>query len=480
MEENEMMIDLSELFDRILHLLLRTWKIGVLFLVLAVAASVAYVHVTYKPIYETKMSFAVSRELNGEKTYQYNKNAADELATSFESILHSDVMMEAMQAELGSDTLPAEMTASRIGTTNLFTIFVRDGNPENVSKVMNAFLNNYAKVFRATLMDINLDIIENPEKAYIYNAPEYGKYILYAALAVLVLYGMILAVWAFFRKTVTEEEDIREWLRTPCLGTIPYVQATEKKKMPLITADGSRYAELKDAVGSIRRRIEREKEKEGAVSFLFTGAAEGEGTSTVVNNVALSLAYKGYHTAIVELTREANRKGKDLGEEQGEKRPEIKVGNWTFQAEVSSLTKKLHFYYPTSSEDKQEGILGSPVVGQFLKALSNKYDYILLDVPAIMKTADTLSAAQMADTSVMIIKEDKTAAGTLIDAMEMLNQATEHILGCVINGSKNHVSRYGYGYGYGYRYGYGYGYGYRKYGYGKKEKSGKKQKEEQV
>ena len=89
MWNNAKEIDLMEMIGKGIFIIRRTWFICFLVLILAVGASGTYVRRTYVPQYETKATFAVSREMNGEKNYQYNKEATDELAVSFSSIRYN-------------------------------------------------------------------------------------------------------------------------------------------------------------------------------------------------------------------------------------------------------------------------------------------------------------------------------------------------------------------------------------------------------
>lgn len=470
MEHNEMEIDLIELINKVFRAILASWKIVTPVLLFVTIVSAVYARITYDPVYESRTSFVVSKELNGEKNFQYNINAADELSSSFESLLYSDVMTEALCSDIGEDALPAEITAGRIGTTNLFTVYVRGNNPDDVEKVLQAFLDNYAKVFKASMMDINLDVVENPEKPEICNKPQYLRDIVYADGAVLIIYFAIIGIVVFFRRTVTKEEDIKKWLRSTCLGTLPYIKAVAGQGGMLITADGSRYSEMKEGIGSVRRKIERVKEKTGYKSFLITAACKGEGTTTVAANLALSLAYRGYRTALVDMDFHSPRV-KELFHftEDRKHQPSIDIGDIIYGSYQSDACPNLQVYTidkPTAHISK---ILNSRRLYKFIPVLAGKYDYVIVDAPPVLERNDALALGKIVNSSIFVIKEDRTSVTDLIEAMERLGEMSGYVAGCIINGSKTHVSRYGYGYGYGYKYGrYGYGYGYGR-GYGSRK-----------
>lgn len=479
MENDEMSIDLYDLFRKLLQVILRTWKFMALVLLAAAIGTAAYIHHTFTPLYESKTTFAVSKELNGEENYLYNKEAADELSASFEAILYSDVMQDALRAELGTTVLPAQIISSRVGTTNLFTVAARSENPGAAEQVIQAFLDNYARVFRASMMEIGLEVVESPEAAAVCNSPQYLKKEVYICGGLFLVYLMCAGCYALFRRTVTEEEDVREYLRTDCLGTLPYTRAVEKKQElpPLITRDGSRYYEMKEAAGGIRRRMEQEKERSGSSTYLVTGAAEREGVSTAAANLALSLAYRGWKTALADLDlRKPSQLARLPAEKGGDRKRVMKIGDTEIRAEKTDLTDNLAVYGAMRPAEKAAEILSGKKMQYFLKGLKERYDFLIIDSPPLLSFADAQTLAKTVDTSIFVVREDRLPAGSLADAMEMLNESSPHIFGCIINGSRTHVSRYGYGYGYGYGYRYGYGYGgyRRRYGYGYADRSRKK------
>ena len=87
--------------------------------------------------------------------------------------------------------------------------------------------------------------------------------------------------------------------------------------------------------------------------------------------------------------------------------------------------------------------------------------------------ADAEILAEYADVSLLVVRQGTASARSINDTIDMLENGSSELLGCVYNDVKTRVFTGkrvfgGYGYG-GYKYGYGrYGrYGYGRYGYGK-------------
>lgn len=81
-------------------------------------------------------------------------------------------------------------------------------------------------------------------------------------------------------------------------------------------------------------------------------------------------------------------------------------------------------------------LLSSERFPQLLSGLKESYDYILLDTPAVLASADALSLAACADGVVLVIESGKEEPKTVQLAKKRLEQAKAHILGCVLNRMK--------------------------------------------
>ena len=81
-------------------------------------------------------------------------------------------------------------------------------------------------------------------------------------------------------------------------------------------------------------------------------------------------------------------------------------------------------------------LLSSECFLGILEGLKKDYDYILLDAPAILASADALMAAACADGVVLVIESGKEEPKTVQLAKKRLEQAKANVLGCVLNSVK--------------------------------------------
>jgi Mrp family chromosome partitioning ATPase len=105
---------------------------------------------------------------------------------------------------------------------------------------------------------------------------------------------------------------------------------------------------------------------------------------------------------------------------------------------------------------------------ELFNLLKERFDYIIIDSPPIGTVSDTFHLATLADTCLLIVRQNQTLKNLLEGTVKDLQISNVQSLSLVVNdiGAEGK----GYGYGYGSKYGYGYGYGYGDV-YGKEKKS---------
>lgn len=81
-------------------------------------------------------------------------------------------------------------------------------------------------------------------------------------------------------------------------------------------------------------------------------------------------------------------------------------------------------------------LLSSERFPQLLDSLKASYDYILLDAPVVLASADASALAACADGVVLVVESGKEEPKTVQLAKKRLEQAKAKILGCVLNNMK--------------------------------------------
>ncbi len=96
-------------------------------------------------------------------------------------------------------------------------------------------------------------------------------------------------------------------------------------------------------------------------------------------------------------------------------------------------TKQAGLFLLTAGVTALPDFLSSGCFLELLEQLKKDYDYILLDAPAVLSSADALAAAACADGVVLVIESGREEPKIARLAKKRLEQANAHILGCVLN-----------------------------------------------
>ena len=80
---------------------------------------------------------------------------------------------------------------------------------------------------------------------------------------------------------------------------------------------------------------------------------------------------------------------------------------------------------------------------QILNILSEKFDYIIVDLPPVNIVSDALAISSLITGMVVVIREEYTSKKELEACFRQLKLSHVNVLGCVLNSAKNEKGSYG-------------------------------------
>ena len=213
--------------------------------------------------------------------------------------------------------------------------------------------------------------------------------------------------------------------------------------------------------------------------ILFTSTTSGEGKTFNAANLAVSFALLGKKVVLLGLDirkpalgRLFNITDRQVGISTLLVRDNITWSDVQSQLRPSGVNANLDLLLAGPTPPNPTELLARETLGDIVKILREKYDYVIMDTAPVGLVTDTLQISKHADVTAFVCRADYTPKSsfglinTLAQEQKMPNMCV------VINGIDMSKKKYGYYYGYGKygkygRYGYGYGYGkYGRYGYG--------------
>ena len=233
---------------------------------LAVALlSFVFAHVTYTPQYTSTTTFAVFAK--GSTVGPYADTVkVEKLTSTFKAVMDSQILKKKVCQELDIPSFNGTIGVSSIEKTNLMTVSVTAGSPNEAYRLLNGLLKDYNEVGESVLGEVVLETFEEPSFPNGPNSVVQGKRQLMNGFAAgMMLTIIFIAVQSYLKNTVKNREDIEEKIDTTEIATLYH----ERK-----------YRTLKDVVKRNQKKL------------LITDPTVGFGYSETVKKIRTNLIYQ--------------------------------------------------------------------------------------------------------------------------------------------------------------------------------------------
>jgi polysaccharide biosynthesis transport protein len=234
------------------------------------------------------------------------------------------------------------------------------------------------------------------------------------------------------------------------LGQIPR-EVTKDGAFALLMPNDTRHA-LLESFRTLRSSIVfLPVEKARPKTLLVTSATPGEGKTTVSANLAISLAFSGAKTLLIDgdLRRGRLHSFFNVDEHNGFSKVLQQRIPWQEAVVPTAIPNLSLLPRGKTLAHPGEHFLGK-VADSFLQEIYKQFDYIVIDSAPVMAADDTLSLAPKIDGTIFVIRFSASSARTSRKSLELLQQRQVNLLGIVCNDVKLSESDYGYGYYYDY------------------------------
>ena len=172
--------------------------------------------------------------------------------------------------------------------------------------------------------------------------------------------------------------------------------------------------------------------------IMITSSVSGEGKSTVSMNLMRTMSETGFRVVLLDVDLRKSR----LSENYGFKYPEGEnLGLAHFLAGRCSMDEILYetnlkdaFFIPVGREVKNSvRLLNSPLLGELLEGLKDKFDYVLLDTPPIGMLIDAAHVAKCCDGTLLVVRFDMVSKKKLRTVVKQLENSGSPVIGTVLN-----------------------------------------------
>ena len=331
----------------------------------------------------------------------------------------------------------------------------------------------------------SISLAATADKGKLIDEPAYGGKVspkgAIIMLAALVLgFGLPLLfsyLLQILRYKVEGHEDVARLTNLPIVADVAVANDVDKSAAGIVVHE-NKNNQTDEIFRSMRTNIQFMLKADQKV-ILFTSTTSGEGKTFNAANLAVSFALLGKKVVLLGLDirkpalgRLFNITDRQVGISTLLVRDNITWSDVQSQLRPSCVNANLDLLLAGPTPPNPTELLARETLGDIVKILREKYDYVIMDTAPVGLVTDTLQIAKHTDVTAFVCRADYTPKSsfglinTLAQEQKMPNMCI------VINGIDMSKKKYGYYYGYGKygkygRYGYGYGYGkYGRYGYG--------------
>ena len=268
-------------------------------------------------------------------------------------------------------------------------------------------------------------------------------------------------------------DDVRSYLKVFPLGMVPEVEAdlvhgekrtslgldelestrsfwnTSDAALPLYVSEAYRIIRTNLAFGSVDRSLKM---------IQVTSAVKGEGKTTTVCNLGISLAQAGIKTLLVDadMRRPALHTILDLGEnEEGLSNALTNGDSWRAFVRPTVVTNLFCMTGGVIPPNPAE-LLSSKRMKALLNELKDNFDMVILDSPPVISVADSAVIASCVDGIILVSRSGFIPRHISLNAKNALESVNGNIVGCILNCVKSHHQSYYNNKYYGYESRYGY------------------------
>jgi succinoglycan biosynthesis transport protein ExoP len=307
------------------------------------------------------------------------------------------------------------------------------------------------------------------------NSPNTEMNLMVASLMGVFLGIVIAFARESFDTSIGTIEGIEEFLKVPVLGVIPQFDSKEmlEAARAALPADASASTVenfskliclidpksiLSESLRSLRTNIQFASMDRKVKSILFTSAGLGEGKSTCVSNLAITLAQEGQRVLLVDADLRRPIVHQRLGLERTPGLADALVGSTSWRSHVRSATDlmlgpmgvdrvmstpgldNLHILTSGSEVGNPNEFLNMSKIKTLVNEMSEEYDLVLFDTPPILPVTDAVAFSSRVDGTILVYQVGRIGRNALRRAKFLLDHAQANVMGIVLTNVKSEVT----------------------------------------
>lgn len=297
-----------------------------------------------------------------------------------------------------------------------------------------------------------IDIVDLADLPVIPNPP--GPLLLLTGTLFLGLIGgsfLALTIDSLDSRVKTAEQAQRV-ARLPLLAILPHAERRKQKGevptalLPMFVAPGSHYAE---AIQTLRTSILLAIPGLPAKVLLVTSATSGEGKSTTARSLAIVSARHRARTLLIDCDLRKGTQAVAFGINNVKGVSSVLTQQTSLDNAVEKVSGFDNLFVLAAGPHPPDPavLIGSKQMSDLIDECRDRFDFIVIDSAPILGLSDTINLGQLADVTILVIREGLSNRKAIRDAVTRMNRTKCPLVGFALNDVDFHAHAYHYRYG---------------------------------
>ncbi|WP_433727281.1 polysaccharide biosynthesis tyrosine autokinase [Actinoplanes sp. CA-051413] len=251
----------------------------------------------------------------------------------------------------------------------------------------------------------------------------------FSAVLGLLIGAVAVAVREATRKTIGEEDDLRR-LGLGAVGLISLGGRSGRNGYPdeALAEAFRRLRSLLPDVAGMHSDAGR------GTSLLLTGAQPKEGTTAVACGLAIAMAETGATVVLVDANMRSPGVGRYLALDTSLGLSDVLSGSADVPDVLQDSLDGRLTVLPSGEQPPDPGeILASPRLGATVRALTERFDVVIVDAPPLHGVADAAVLSKVTDSALLVVRANRTRTVDVERSMDLLERVGARLAGAVLN-----------------------------------------------
>jgi capsular exopolysaccharide synthesis family protein len=368
---------------------------------------------------------------------QANQLAQERLASYAQLITGPDIargVISQLGLSMSEKTLTRKITATVVPDTVLIDVTVTDSSAKRAQQIAQMLDTQFQSA--VTELEtaaggespLKVSVTRLPELPTEPSAPQTVRNGLIGGAVGLVLGAIVALTARVIRHPLTDPREAADITGAPVVGLMPRDRPLRRQHVVSRTAGGP-YEHFR----RIRANLQYLGVGESPDVLLLTSAVPGEGTSTLMLNLASALAEVGRKVTVVEADLRSPGIARSLGLDADTGLARVLSGESDVDDVVQTFEKGgFDAVVAGAVPPDTPGLLESPQLPPLLEKLRGRNDIVLVAGPPLLTVADSAELARSTSGVLLAVRYGRTRRDQLDQAAAVLALADARVLGVVL------------------------------------------------